>query len=60
MDRQIGCTHDVKHFLALDVKFDNLKPCFSQLTRQHITIVFRNLLFGRVFRNNLAIIVALS
>ena len=47
--KPIGCTHDVKHFLAHNVMFENLKPRFSQLTQQHITSVFRNLHFGRSF-----------
>ena len=42
----IGHSYDVKHFLAHNVTLQNLKTCFSPLTRQHITSVFRNLHFG--------------
>ena len=40
VDKQIGCTHDVKHFLVHNVTFENLKPLFSQLTWQQMTGVF--------------------
>jgi len=33
----------VKHFLAHNLTFENLKPHFSQLKQQHITGVIRNL-----------------
>ena len=32
-----------------NVTFQNLKPRFHPLTRQHVTGVFRNLHFGRSF-----------
>ena len=49
VDKQIGRTHDVKHFLVHNMTFQNPKPRFSQLTWQHINGAFRNLHFGWSF-----------